>query len=158
MADGLVSIRRHSIYNHSGDGKRSPSLKSPQGNEMQYTHKCDPASSNTIHIPDSKVHGANVGPIWGRQDPDGPHVGPMNLAIYDLSLEAIMCHKRLNCYMTYHHELNGAYRSYLLTLNGNVLFCVHMFHNMNKTRAILVAIFMMWFDIMIIWLPMQRVL
>ena len=30
--------------------------------------------------PDSKVHGANTGPIWGRQDPDGPHVGPMDLA------------------------------------------------------------------------------
>ena len=25
-------------------------------------------------IPDSKVHGANMGPIWGRQDPGGPHV------------------------------------------------------------------------------------
>ena len=33
------------------------------------------------HFPDNKVHGANVGPIWGRQDPGGPHVGPMNLAI-----------------------------------------------------------------------------
>ena len=31
--------------------------------------------------PDNKVHGANMGPIWGRQDPGGPHVGPMNLAI-----------------------------------------------------------------------------
>ena len=31
--------------------------------------------------PDRKVHGANMGPIWGRQDPDGPHVGPMNFAI-----------------------------------------------------------------------------
>ena len=30
--------------------------------------------------PDSKVHGANMGPIWGRQDPGGPHVGPMNFA------------------------------------------------------------------------------
>ena len=34
-------------------------------------------------IPDSKVHGANTGPTWGRQDPGGPHVGPMNLAIWD---------------------------------------------------------------------------
>ena len=33
--------------------------------------------------PDSKVHGTNMGPIWGRQDPGGPHVGPMNLAIRD---------------------------------------------------------------------------
>ena len=34
------------------------------------------------HIfPDSNVHGPNMGPIWGRQDPGGPHVGPMNFAI-----------------------------------------------------------------------------
>ena len=33
-------------------------------------------------IPDSKVHGANMGPIWGRQDPGGPHVGPRNFAIW----------------------------------------------------------------------------
>ena len=26
---------------------------------------------------------ANMGPIWGRQDPGGPHVGPMNFAIWD---------------------------------------------------------------------------
>ena len=32
--------------------------------------------------PDSRVHGANMGPIWGRQDPGGPHVGPINLAIW----------------------------------------------------------------------------
>ena len=34
--------------------------------------------------PDSKVHGANMGPIWDRQDPGGPHVGPMNFAIWDM--------------------------------------------------------------------------
>ena len=32
----------------------------------------------TAFTPDSKVHGANMGPIWGPQDPGGPHVGPMN--------------------------------------------------------------------------------
>ena len=32
---------------------------------------------------DSKVHGASMGPIWGRQDPGGPHVGPMNFAIWE---------------------------------------------------------------------------
>ena len=40
----------------------------------------------TVHIdvmPDSKVHGANMGPTWGRQDPGGPHVGHVNLAIWD---------------------------------------------------------------------------
>ena len=29
---------------------------------------------------DSKVHGANMGPTWVLSAPDGPHVGPMNLA------------------------------------------------------------------------------
>ena len=33
--------------------------------------------------PVSKVHGANMGPIWGRQDPGGPHVGPVNFAIWE---------------------------------------------------------------------------
>ena len=32
--------------------------------------------------PDGKIHGANVGRSWGRQDPGGPHVGPMNRAIW----------------------------------------------------------------------------
>ena len=32
--------------------------------------------------PDSKVHEANMRPIWGWQDPGGPHVGPMNFAIW----------------------------------------------------------------------------
>ena len=31
---------------------------------------------------DSKVHGANMGPIWGREDPSGPYVGSMNFAIW----------------------------------------------------------------------------
>ena len=31
--------------------------------------------------PDSKVHGANMGPTWVLSAPDGPHVGPVNLAI-----------------------------------------------------------------------------
>ena len=42
-----------------------------------------------ITSPDSKVYGANMGPIWGRQDPGGPHVGPMNLAIWALVLNPL---------------------------------------------------------------------
>ena len=33
-------------------------------------------------FPDSKVHEANMGPIWGRHDPGGPHIGPMKFAIW----------------------------------------------------------------------------
>ena len=41
------------------------------------------------NTPASKVHGANMGPIWGRQVPGGPHVGPMNFAIWDKFLCAV---------------------------------------------------------------------
>ena len=42
-------------------------------------------------IPDSKVHGANMGPIWGRQDPGGRHVGPINFAIWDVTTSLKPC-------------------------------------------------------------------
>ena len=32
--------------------------------------------------PESKVHGTNMGPIWGWQYPNGPDVGPTNFAIW----------------------------------------------------------------------------
>ena len=35
------------------------------------------------NIQDSKFHGANMGPTWVLSAQDGPHVGPMNLAIRD---------------------------------------------------------------------------
>ena len=41
-----------------------------------------PYLNSISRVPDSKVHGANMGPIWGRQDPGGPHVGPMNFGIW----------------------------------------------------------------------------
>ena len=39
--------------------------------------------ANKDSVPDSKVHRANMGPTWVLPAPDGPHVGPMNLAIRD---------------------------------------------------------------------------
>ena len=49
-------------------------------------------SMNVCHLfmkvnqrdPDSNIHGANTGPIWGRQDPGGPHVGPWTLLSGDV--------------------------------------------------------------------------
>ena len=35
-------------------------------------------------IPNTKVHGANMGLTWVLSAPDEPHVGPMNLAIRDV--------------------------------------------------------------------------
>ena len=42
-----------------------------------------PVLEAATQCPDSKVRGANMGPPGGRQDPGGPHVGPMNFAIWD---------------------------------------------------------------------------
>ena len=70
---------------------------------MQYTQElctwfelfCAWACINFTHIflgyftviaagnhPDSKVHVAYMGPTWVLSAPGGPHVGPMNLAIW----------------------------------------------------------------------------
>ena len=38
-------------------------------------------------VPDSKVHGANMGPARVLSAPDGPHVGPTNLAIRGIFCE-----------------------------------------------------------------------
>ena len=40
-------------------------------------------STYRVTNPVSKVHGANMGPSWGLQDPSGPYVSPMNFAIWE---------------------------------------------------------------------------
>ena len=43
-----------------------------------------------IPYPDSKVHGADMGPTWGREDPGGTHVSPVKFAIcVGLKLKAV---------------------------------------------------------------------
>ena len=37
------------------------------------------SNPNIDKYPDNKVHGANMGPIWGRQEPDGPMLAPWTL-------------------------------------------------------------------------------
>ena len=42
-----------------------------------------------IQSPDSKAHGGNMEPTWGRQDPGGLHVGHVKLAIWE-DIESIV--------------------------------------------------------------------
>ena len=62
-----------------------PLLTRQQRHSVEYTwqhfFKCSWITSVT---PDSKIHGANMGPTWVLSAPDGPHVGPMNLGIRDM--------------------------------------------------------------------------
>ena len=45
------------------------------------TKWCVRTSATYSSNPDSKIHGAYMGPTWGRQDQGVPYIGPMNLAI-----------------------------------------------------------------------------
>ena len=59
-----------------------PFCRVPVPNHNQVQNMCIILGLCLQTGPDIKVHGANMGPIWGRQDPGGPHVGPMNFAIW----------------------------------------------------------------------------
>ena len=49
------------------------------------------------NFPDNKIHGANMGPTWVLSAPDGPSVGPMNLAIW-VKANLSLCNMRgLSC-------------------------------------------------------------
>ena len=49
--------------------------------QLCYTrHKQMHISTWKLNHPDRKFHGANMGPTWVLSAPDGPHVGPINLA------------------------------------------------------------------------------
>ena len=84
---------------------------------------------NTFHkIPDSKVYRANMGPTWGLQDPCGPHVGPMNLAIWN----AVLYNKHFDIVLDmitmprWYDML-----TYFLWQHFLVLFSYLLFHNMD---------------------------
>ena len=47
------------------------------------------SKTKTFGFPDSKVHGAIIGPTWVLSSPGGPHVGPMNLAIWFNTLKPV---------------------------------------------------------------------
>ena len=71
-----------------------------------------------VTFPDSKVHGANMGPTWVLSAPGGPHVGPMNFAI------------RVACYFS----MNGTCRWIPIILSSSVIsvstpdcFCVMIY-------------------------------
>ena len=57
-------------------------------------------ASTCLTYPDSEFHGPNMGPISGRQDSGGPHIGPMNFVIWVHTLMA----KTLKWTLIRHHS------------------------------------------------------
>ena len=60
-----------------------------QFRSMKYVWICVQTRAILFTNPDSKIHGATMGPTWDLSAPDGPHVGPMNLAIRESMLSNI---------------------------------------------------------------------
>ena len=74
---------RSSLYRRTTDKNHTQLPHSVWQMHVIYWLAAEPQS---VLYPDSKVYGANMGPIWGvgpirvLSAPDGPHDGPMNLA------------------------------------------------------------------------------
>ena len=66
---------------------------------------------------DSNVHGANMGPIWGRQEPGGPHVGPMNFTIWVITwIRLASTFLSCNWFVHYNDVIMGAIASQITSL------------------------------------------
>ena len=70
---------------------RQPRCHCLQRDRVHSNHPPDrnPGRKRYADIPVSKVHGANMGPTWVLVAPGGPHVGPMNFAIWDHNMETL---------------------------------------------------------------------
>ena len=62
-----------------------------------------------VNIPDRKVHGANIGLTWVLSAPNGPHVGPTNLAVRDVNKDLCQVILQLR-----HRQAREWYVAYLM--------------------------------------------
>ena len=74
-----------------------------------------------VNNPDSKVHGANMGPIWGWQDPGGPHVGPMNLVVWEAIVYILQMFWRV---LTMYYEATTLYWFSITMYCTGPVFCL----------------------------------
>ena len=70
--------RDYEIHNLKGDGITSKTCCKMSRTQRLHVKSQVPSGAQ---YPDSTVHGANMWPTWVLSVPDGPNVGPRNLAI-----------------------------------------------------------------------------
>ena len=81
-------------------------------------------------VPDSKAHGANLGPVWVRQDPGRPHVGPMNLATCKAIITRFRSWNNMGCAVCFalcsysYHLINTWWRHQMETFFALLALCV----------------------------------
>ena len=94
-------IRWLKIWESQKQWRANESQKQWRANESQKQWRANNMESykamrTTTNInPDSKGHGANMGPTWVLSAPGGPHVSPINLSIRECYLE---CQQSRNQY------------------------------------------------------------
>ena len=71
------------------------------------------------NFPDSKVHGANIGPTWVLSAPAGPHTGPRNPAIRVVSRYKYTRH---GCTPSFHYKKTQLARKPSGTLFTNIVY------------------------------------
>ena len=106
-------------------------VDNPAGTDAGYSVHADSAMTiGPVSLfdttPDNKIHGANMGPIWVWQDPAGPHVGPMNLAIWD-AITVYADRAMSSRWRQMSWRQTGAKTSATTMLTGLRLYC-HMSH------------------------------
>ena len=85
--------------------------------------------------PDIKVHGVNMGTTWVLSAPDGPHVGPINLATREGSLSVIETPGRRERLVIFQHCCRSRHiYIYIYT----ILYRCHRQDNIKRTHI------MMW--------------
>ena len=80
-------------------------------------------------LPDSKVHVANMEPIWGRQDPDGPHVGPTNFAIWDILSSGKLIGRFCKCVILSSYSCQGSH------CFVTFVHKIHLFDRLNRVTC-----------------------
>ena len=71
---------------------------------------------NYENDPDSKVHGANMGPTWALSAPSGPHLGPMNLAIRGSTRVSTACGNYTNSLILDECKVLGHFQMHFLRI------------------------------------------
>ena len=78
----------------------------------------------------TKVHGANMGAIWGRQDPGGIHVGPMNFAIWGAHLVLYFPTKYVFRFIQFTYKIN-----HIVSIHALSCTCVHPIQTLLRSNS-----------------------
>ena len=89
-----------------------------------------------------------MGPIWGRQDPGGPHVGPMNFAVWSMRSMREICNAMEGRKICKGRHAQGRYAKMEISrwISANILPCkicwspynlkVKLFHLRSRTNTL----------------------